>query len=227
MFLPCSLAHDWVMSLWATDSDRCLARTRNGVAVWPPSSAPTSSALIAAGCRRWRCWDTSLQGPLRRQRLDGLGHPMPRASPRGAERCRRWHRVRGRCGRLRVAARRRRGDDVAGACKLGHLSFGDSTSRSPLDGAHGGDAVDGVGLEGLVAGPPGAGSLHTCQFWLGGAEPGQGFVDVGSNRASTPTRWLTRSALLLPSASGSAQLWFGRHARREPYAQQRLRRTRR
>src|ERR1035437_198826 len=82
------------------------------------------------------------------------------------------------------------GDDVTGARKLGHLGPVDSAPLSPFDGAHGGDVVGGAGddvaLGGVVPIPPGAGLLHTCQFWVCGAEPGQGFVDVGFDRASTP-----------------------------------------
>src|SRR5665647_1192629 len=82
------------------------------------------------------------------------------------------------------------GDDVAGVGELGHLGPVHSALRSPLDGAQGGDVLGGVGddvhLEGVVAGPPGTGLLHTGQFWVSGAEPGQGFVDVGLDRSSTP-----------------------------------------
>src|SRR5665647_1726979 len=82
------------------------------------------------------------------------------------------------------------GDDVTGARKLGHLGPVHSDPRSPFDGAHGGDVVGGTGddvyLEGVVPIPPGAGLLHTCQFWVCGAEPGQGLVDVGLDCASTP-----------------------------------------
>src|SRR5664279_3516437 len=82
------------------------------------------------------------------------------------------------------------GDDVTGIGKLGHLSPGHSAPLSPFDGAHGGDVFGGAGddvhLEGVVPIPPWAGLLHTCQFWVCGAEPGQGFVDVGFDRASTP-----------------------------------------
>src|ERR1035437_9598074 len=82
------------------------------------------------------------------------------------------------------------GDDVKGARKLGHLSPGHSDPRSPFDGAHSGDFFGGTGndvhLERVVTIPPGAGLQNTCQSWVRGAEPGQGFVDVGFDRASTP-----------------------------------------
>src|SRR5450756_1448837 len=82
------------------------------------------------------------------------------------------------------------GDDVTGARKLGHLSPFHSAAWSPSDGAQGGDVLSGAGddvhLNRVVAGPPGTGLLHTRQFRVRGAEPGQGFVDVGFDRASTP-----------------------------------------
>lgn len=82
------------------------------------------------------------------------------------------------------------GDVVTGARNLGHLSPADSTPRSPFDGAHGGDAFGGAGddvhLTRVVPIPARAGLPHICQFWVCGAEPGQGFVDVGFDCASTP-----------------------------------------